>query len=78
MDSSATASGYLVEDNETNIWMGSPAGFMRVAKRALNDFSQGLTNSVMFRVYGEADGLPTGECTFGSQPAACRTRDGRL
>ena len=70
--------GYLVEDNQTNLWMGSPAGFMRVSKKALNDYARRPTNAIICRVYGEADGLPTGECTFGSQPAACRTRDGKL
>ena len=70
--------GYLVEDNETNLWMGSPAGFMRVSKKALDDFAGNPTNNIVCRVYGKADGLPTGECTFGSQPAACRTQDGRL
>jgi signal transduction histidine kinase/streptogramin lyase len=70
--------GYLVEDNQTNLWMGSPAGFMRISKKALNDFAANPTNTIVCRVYGVADGLPTGECTFGSQPAACRTRDGKL
>lgn len=70
--------GYIIEDNETNLWMGSPAGFMRIAKKALNDFARAPANTLVCRVYGEADGLPTGECTFGSQPAACRTRDGTL
>src|SRR5208283_5710441 len=30
------------------------------------------------RTYGEADGLPTRECSIGAQPAAIRTQDGRL
>lgn len=71
--------GYIIEDDETNLWMGSPAGFMRISKKALNSIANGASNAaIVCRVYGEADGLPTGECTFGSQPAACRTRDGRL
>ena len=70
--------GYLIEDNGTNLWMGSPAGFMHVSKKALNDFAADPTNNIICRVYGKADGLPSGECTFGSQPAAARTRDGRL
>ena len=36
------------------------------------------SNSISCRTYGEADGLPTRECSSGSQPAACRTLDGRL
>jgi ligand-binding sensor domain-containing protein len=70
--------GYLLEDGQGFLWMGSNAGLMRVPKKALNDFADGLTNAIPCRAYAKADGLPTSECTYGSQPAACRTRDGRL
>ena len=70
--------GYLVEDNETNLWIGSNSGLTRVAKKSLNDFAIGAANSINCRVYGEQDGLPTRECTEGSQPAACATTDGTL
>jgi ligand-binding sensor domain-containing protein/signal transduction histidine kinase len=70
--------GYLIEDGQGYLWMGSSSGLMRASKVALNNFALGLTNSVNCRVYGKRDGLPTGECTRGSQPGACRSRDGRL
>ncbi len=70
--------GYVVEDEQGHLWMGSNAGLMRVAKKALNDFARGAATFIPMRTYGKADGLPTRECTQGSQPAACRTRDGRL
>jgi len=70
--------GYLIEDDQGYFWIGSNAGLMRAPKKALNDFAQGLTSFIPFRAYGTADGLPTGECTVGSQPGACRTRDGKL
>lgn len=70
--------GYLLEDGHGSLWIGSNAGLMRVPKRALNDFAQGLTNFIPCRAYGKTDGLPVGECTSGSQPGACRTHDGRL
>ena len=66
--------GYLIEDGQGYLWIGSNAGLMRVQKKALNDFAQGLTTSISVRAYGKPDGLPTRECTQGSQPAACRTR----
>lgn len=69
---------YLLEDSETNLWLGSNAGLMRVTKKSLNDFATGATNSINCRVYLEQDGLPTRECTEGSQPAACATADGTL
>ncbi len=74
----SNAVAYLIEASQDDLWLGSNAGLMRVSKKSLNDFSQGLTNVVTCRAYGRADGLPTPECTQGSQPAACRTADGRL
>jgi ligand-binding sensor domain-containing protein/signal transduction histidine kinase len=70
--------GYLVEDNETNLWIGSNSGLTRVAKKSLNDFASGAARSINCRVYVEEDGLPTRECTEGSQPAACAAPDGTL
>lgn len=70
--------GYLLEDGQGNLWIGSYSGLMRVAMRALNEFVSGSTNLIAGRVFGRSDGLPTSECTQGSQPTACRTRDGRL
>jgi ligand-binding sensor domain-containing protein/signal transduction histidine kinase len=70
--------GYLLEDAEGFLWLGSNAGLLRVAKSALNDYAQGRNRLLKFRAYGKAEGLPTRECTFGSQPAACVTLDGRL
>jgi ligand-binding sensor domain-containing protein/signal transduction histidine kinase len=70
--------GYIIEDGQGNLWMGSFLGLMRVSKGTLNDFAQGLTNFVSCRIFEKSDGLPAGECTFGSQPAACRARDGKL
>ncbi|HEX4265649.1 MAG TPA: two-component regulator propeller domain-containing protein [Verrucomicrobiae bacterium] len=69
---------YLLEDNETNLWLGSNTGLMRVAKKSLNDFANDPMGSIPCRVYVEEDGLPTRECTEGSQPAACATADGTL
>ncbi|MBI3853324.1 MAG: ATP-binding protein [Verrucomicrobia bacterium] len=69
---------YLLDDAEGNLWIGSYTGLMRVPRTQLNQFAEGLTNTINSRLYDVADGLPTTECTFGSQPAACRGRDGRL
>src|SRR6185369_6194554 len=68
--------GYLLDDG-ANLWLGA-IGLTRVPKKSLNAFADGTAGSVICRAYVEADGLPTRECTQGSQPAACRTADGRL
>ena len=70
--------GYLIEDAGGYLWIGSNGGLMRVARRDLNEFAQGALHWVPCRTFGPADGLPTSECTGGSQPGACRTSTGRL
>jgi len=69
---------YLIEDDQENLWIGSNLGVMRVAKRSLASVAFGKAPAIACRVYGQSDGLPSSECTQGSQPAACRTPDGRL
>jgi ligand-binding sensor domain-containing protein/signal transduction histidine kinase len=74
--------GYLVEDGLGNLWIGSNVGVMRVRKQDLNhlanDLARGVAGLVTCRAYGKPDGMPTRECTAGSQPGGMRTRDGRL
>lgn len=70
--------GYLLDDETGCLWLGSNAGLMRVAKQELDMLASGATNEVYCRAYTKPDGLPTGECTQGSQPAACRTAVGHL
>jgi len=72
--------GYIVEDGLGNLWIGSNGGLMRLPKRALNDFanSRGASTSIPCRTFGRLDGLPSSECSSGSQPGACRTKDGNL
>ena len=69
---------YIIEDDAGCFWIGSNAGLMRIQKKSLNDFAGGTANILSCRTYVETDGLPTRECSAGSQPAACRTPDGRL
>ena len=68
---------YLLEDGD-NLWLGSDSGLTRAAKKSLNAMANGSSDSLNCRIYVEGDGLPTRECTEGSQPAACRTKDGVL
>jgi len=70
--------GYLIEDERANLWIGSNLGLMRMARGSVVGFGSSNSPALSVRVYGKGDGLPTSECTQGSQPAACRTRDGRM
>jgi ligand-binding sensor domain-containing protein/signal transduction histidine kinase len=69
---------YIIEDDGGWLWIGSNAGLMRIQKKSLNDFANGTLDVLSCRTFVETDGLPTRECSAGSQPAACRTRDGWL
>jgi ligand-binding sensor domain-containing protein/signal transduction histidine kinase len=69
---------YLIEDDAGRLWIGSKQGLTRLTKNTLPTQTGGKTTVVSCRVYGLSDGLPTVECTAGSQPAAVRTADGRL
>jgi signal transduction histidine kinase len=69
---------YIIEDSEGYLWLGSNAGLMRIRKKSLDDFAANPTNSIFCRVYGKTDGLPTCECSFGSEPAAISAHNGEL
>jgi ligand-binding sensor domain-containing protein/signal transduction histidine kinase len=65
--------GYIIGDDEGNLWIGSNRGLMRIQRRLL-----AAGEPFFCRVFGRNDGLPTRECSSGSQPAAIRALDGRL
>jgi ligand-binding sensor domain-containing protein/signal transduction histidine kinase len=69
---------YLIEDTAGDLWLGSNMGLMWISKKSLNDFADGKVNFISCRTFTETDGLPTRECTAGSQPAALLARDCRL
>jgi signal transduction histidine kinase len=69
---------YLLDDGRGDMWIGSNTGLLRAKRSALTAFAKGEIETVPFRAYGAADGLPTRECSQGSQPSACRTEDGTL
>lgn len=69
---------YLAGDDPGNLWVGSNMGLMRIPQKSLADVASGVAGAVVCRTYGKADGLPSRECSAGSQPATTRTADGRL
>ena len=69
---------YLLEDGLGDLWIGSRGDVLRLHKEELNRFARRETNSYSCKAYGKESGLGAGECTAGSQPAACRTPDGNL
>jgi signal transduction histidine kinase len=76
----SNSTGYIVDDEHGYLWIGSNAGLMRLKKKALEEFNEKepSESSIACRTYGEPDGLPANDCTFGSQPGAIRTKSGKL
>ncbi len=68
----------ILADDAGNLWLGSHQGIFQIAKSALDQFALDGTNSISPTEFGRSDGLPSLECSGGYQPAAWRSRDGRL
>lgn len=68
----------ILADEEGHLWLGTHKGIVRVAKSELASVAQGEAGKAACILFGRADGLPSVECSGGYQPAACRSRDGRL
>ncbi len=72
--------GFIIEDREANLWIGSSKGLLRLARRSAALFAEGHLSSLPCRTYRKEDGLglPTSECATDSQPGAWLGRDGTL
>jgi signal transduction histidine kinase/ligand-binding sensor domain-containing protein len=68
----------ILPDVEGRLWMGSKQGIFHADKAELNAFAAGTVATINCTAYGRYDGLPSLQCSDSYQPAAWRTRDGRL
>jgi ligand-binding sensor domain-containing protein len=66
----------VLKDDSGNFWLASSKGIFRVSEKALDDFSAGRIRTVTSIPF--TTGQLRFECQSGVQPAAWRTRDGRL
>ncbi len=64
--------GYLIDDADGNLWIGSYEGLLRVDKKSLAAFAAGTVPVISCRTF------LTRECSAGAQPAASRAADGKL
>jgi signal transduction histidine kinase len=69
---------HIESDGQGFFWMSSFAGILRASEKDLNRCADGRIAKVPFLTYGINDGLPTLECSEGSQSAGAKTADGRL
>ena len=68
----------IMEDENQQLWLGTPNGIVRVSKDVLNHYADSENGQLRFITYGKLDGLPTEECSGGCQPACWRSQDGNL
>ena len=66
----------ILRDDQANFWMASSKGIFRVSQKELERFADGKIRSITSIPF--STGQLRFECQSGVQPAACRTRDGRL
>ena len=69
---------HIAEDNKGTLWFSSPHGVFSAPAHDLEVSARGAQRTVRWTTCGVADGMPTRECTGGSQPSGWSTRDGRL
>ncbi len=69
----------VVEDDFSNLWLGTGHGIYRFRKHELNELASGRSTALHSLLLDESDGMLSAN-TSGehSSPAACKTRDGRL
>jgi signal transduction histidine kinase/ligand-binding sensor domain-containing protein len=70
--------GHIESDGLGYFWMSSFDGILRASEQDLNRCADRKLAEVPFLTYGINDGLPTIECSEGSQSAGGKTADGRL
>jgi ligand-binding sensor domain-containing protein len=68
----------ILEDDFGYVWFGSLKGIFRAKRSDLNAFADGKTEMLIYQHYGKTDGLESIECSGGLQPAAWKSRDGKL
>jgi diguanylate cyclase (GGDEF)-like protein len=68
----------ILDDDAGNFWMTSNRGIYRVARADFDAYDRGHIGLIGSVAYGKADGMRSAQCNGASQPAAWKSRDGRL
>ena len=68
----------ILDDRSGSLWMSGNRGIFRVSKTQLDDLAEGRRKTVDSVAFGRADGMLSEETNGGFQPAAWRSRDGKL
>jgi diguanylate cyclase (GGDEF)-like protein len=68
----------ILEDGRGDLWMSCSRGIYRTRRSDLEDVAEGRRASVSSTAFGRADGMRSAECSGFTQPAAWKSKDGRL
>ncbi len=68
----------ILEDGQGGLWFGCVKGIFRVRLEEFDALDRGLVGALGATEFGKAEGMISTQCNRGTQPAACRTADGRL
>jgi signal transduction histidine kinase/ligand-binding sensor domain-containing protein len=68
----------ILGDRQSNLWLGTRAGIVRISSAALNLYESGNLKGLPVSIYGQPDGLLTIGSAIISQPNCWPARDGAL
>jgi ligand-binding sensor domain-containing protein len=68
----------VIDDGLGNVWVAGARGIQRVTRASVDAVAEGRASRIDVKVYGISEGMRDPETTGGTQPAAWRTRDGRM
>jgi PAS domain S-box-containing protein len=68
----------ILEDHQKYFWLTCNRGVYRISEKELNEYADGIIQTVHCTVFGTDDGMRSAKCNGTSQPAGIRAHDGRL
>jgi ligand-binding sensor domain-containing protein len=68
----------IVDDGLGNLWVAGGRGIQRITRASIDALAAGRAVRIDGMTYGIGDGMRDPETMGGTQPSACRTRDGRI
>jgi ligand-binding sensor domain-containing protein/signal transduction histidine kinase len=68
----------IISDERGWLWFGSDRGIFKVHQRELNDLAEGRGTNVLSVHYGEGNGLPSLQASYGVSPNVLHSSDDRL
>lgn len=68
----------ILEDDSSRLWLGTSRGIACVNKDRLGELAAGKIPAVYPKLFGQADGMLSEECSCGFFPAGLKTKSGLL